>query len=192
MPAHACLCVKKSKDGRLCRRVDFDQPYFADQCDKQLFRFYIDQTKEYFISFELDPRKAYNDYLKTVQTYQAKSHITIERLGEDDVTPYLNRARNATRIITPPAAAAAAASDAQNASSLPLPGRLEKTTRPYFRVNPDAVKDDEGLVETYRYRVKETGNIFESDSLDIYESYKRWYDSLVTYVVDCDCGSDSD
>lgn len=196
MASHPCLCVKKTKDGRTVRRSVMNQPYFADQHNKQLFRFYIDETKEYFLSFELDPKVAYNDYLKTVQCYQAKPHITIERLADDDVMPQLNRLRQGqtTRILQPtvtPAVRSGRESDAPSTSTHPFPSRGGSSTLPYFRVPKDGNSggdDDDSFVETFRYRVKETGNTFETDSLDIYESYVRWYDSLVTYVVDCDCG----
>ena len=189
MPVHDCLCVKVAKDGRLVRRVSMSQPYFQDQHNKQLFRFYIDETGEYFISFELDPKSAYNDYLKTTELYRAKPAITIERLGEDEVSPlYLHHMRqmNASRVLQPTIGGGESPSAPSGSK------QMESRTFPCFRTFPDdRDEEEEEFAETYRYRVKETGKIFETDTMDIFESYRRWHDNLVTYVVDCGC-EDSD
>ena len=78
------------KDGRLVRRIPMEGPYIKGQHRNELFNFYIEDTEEQFVSFEVEPIRAYDDaydvYLKSTRFYKAKPRITIERLAEDEVS----------------------------------------------------------------------------------------------------------
>ena len=53
MPDYKCLCASVMKDGRLVRRIPMEGPYFRGQHRNELFNFYIEDTEEQFVSFEV-------------------------------------------------------------------------------------------------------------------------------------------
>ena len=70
-----------TQDGRTIRSVFSDRNF--------MFKYYIDETREFFISTHNAPLKAYDRYLSWVNTYTAPDGFTIHRLifHETDKSP---------------------------------------------------------------------------------------------------------
>ena len=161
------------KDGRRVRRVPMQlQPEVTPAT--KYFRFHIEEVDEYFVSNHVEPRAAYNHYLKATKTYKAKADVTVERICERDQCPSLTYDLNRDIDREPPylqlTTATAAGGGGGGGGGAGGAGGA-------------------GGGLKYLYRIVEIDRLFETITRDIFDSYRIWRDSSLTYA--CDCG-DSD